>query len=44
MTDQQRAEWIARQTARFQPGDLDAGLEVVRRRLRRNRIETPRAA
>lgn len=35
MANEQRNEWVARQVARFQPGDLDAGLEIIRRALRR---------
>jgi hypothetical protein len=44
MTEQQLAEWVAEQVARFQPGDLDAGLAIVRNHLRRAEVEAGRAA
>jgi hypothetical protein len=44
MTDQQLGEWVAEQVARFQPGDLDAGLEIVRNHLRRTEAAAGQAA
>lgn len=31
MTKQNLDAWVAEQVARFKPGDLDAGIEVIRR-------------
>ncbi|AXQ53061.1 hypothetical protein SEA_RANDO14_41 [Mycobacterium phage Rando14] len=35
MTGQQLDAWVAQQVARFKPGDLDAGIEVMKRAARR---------
>jgi hypothetical protein len=32
-TEQQLAEWVAEQVARFQPGALDAGIAILRRHM-----------
>ncbi|AOQ28902.1 hypothetical protein SEA_WATERFOUL_40 [Mycobacterium phage Waterfoul] len=35
MTGQRLDAWVAQQVARFKPGDLDAGIEVMKRAARR---------
>lgn len=39
MTEEQLAKWVAEQVSHFKPGDLDAGIEIIRRHLGINRVE-----